>query len=240
MLTGLVQTNLALAGIGVDPTITEVEVAPGRTTTGSFRVANGGEETVRVEVEIEDWLKVRTGKSPIDVGAWFFIDEPAFDLEPKEIKNIGYQIIVPEDVEGELVAMVFFSSIAIGEGSLKLGSRFGVSVYVGVEGTTVLDAEIKDIKYSNEKLTIFLSNTGNIHVRPNGTVYIRDLKGKLIRQQNIPYSAVIFAGGGHAYPLKLEMDKFSPGKYEVEAVFKTRPVYDKEKEFTKKVKIHVE
>ena len=71
LIAFLSYVSFAWAGIGAEPTITELEIVPGHAKTGSFRVANSGEETVLVNVEIEDWLKVRTGGSPVDVKEWF-------------------------------------------------------------------------------------------------------------------------------------------------------------------------
>ena len=240
-LTGIIfLANTALAGIGVQPTVTELEVTPGRMKAGSFRVANAGEEAVLVKVELEDWLKLRIGRSPVDVEDWLVMEETEFELEPSEIKNIGYTVMAPEGVEGELIAMVFFSSAVPGGGTLSIASRFGVSVYAGIEGTEVIDAEIKDINLNNSTLGIIVENHGNVHLRPIGRVLIKDTEDNLIQETKVPYTAVIFAGKTHTYPLALDRDKFSSGDYTVEAIFDTGEVYEKNKVFKKVVSIYVE
>ena len=230
----------AVAGIGVQPTITELRVAPGGAKTGSFRVANSSEEPAAVKVEIEDWLKFRTGESPIDVEAWLFMDETEFELEPNEVRSIGYQIIAPPDIEGELIAMVFFSSQVPGGGTVSITGRFGVALYAGIEGTEVIDADVADLNVSGSSLGVVIENKGNVHLRPYGRVIIRDLEGNFVHEGKIPYSAVIFAGKKHAYPMNLDMEGFSSGNYEVEAIFDTGTIYEKSKTFKKTISIYIE
>jgi len=230
----------ALAGIAVNPTVTELEVAPGRVKAGSFRVGNAGEELVRVKVEVEDWLKLRVGKSPVNIKDWFIIDEPEFELEPSEIKVISYRVMAPEGVEGELIAMVFFSTAVPGGGTLNITSRFGVSVYAGIEGTEVIDPEIREIKTNEQGLGIYVVNKGNVHLRPSGTVAIKDPGGNLIHEKKIPYTAVIFPGKAHTYPVKLDITSLSSGDYEVEAIFDTGTIFEKSKTFKKIVSLYIE
>lgn len=235
----ILPASMALAGIGVQQTVTELEVVPGIEKTATFTVANSDNEEVLVKVQPEDWLKLRIGSSPLEVSEWLTMDEYEFKLEPGEAKNIGYRVKVPHGIEGELVAQVFFASGTIQtSGNINIASRFGVALYVGIEGTEVIAPEIADLKVDKQSVAITVNNLGNVHLRPSGTVTIKDGKGNIEQQMQVPYTAVIFAGKGHTYTVSVDDKKLSRGKKTLEANFTIGSVYGKSKTFSKTISFY--
>ena len=132
---------LVHAGIGVKPTVTELSLSPGKKKAGIFTVLNDGEETVKVKVELEDW---RRREEEVRVDSWLKIKPREFKLAPGKVRKVKYKIKVPEEAEGEMVAMVFFGSLAPAGGGVGIKTRFGVSIYVGIKGTEVIEANINN------------------------------------------------------------------------------------------------
>jgi hypothetical protein len=222
------------AGIGVKPTVVEVEATPGVEKTGSLAVGSSDTEAVIVKVEVEDWLKLRTGSSPVSIKEWLTMDDTELVLEPSETKSIGYRIKIPEGVKGELVAQVFFSSVVPGKGNVNITSRFGIALYVGIEGTEILDPVITDMRIEGSSLGVTIQNNGNIHIRPSGKVVIKDSDGSINQEVQVPYTAVIFAGREHVYGMSVDASKLSRGKkYTLEADISIGKVYGKNKNFSK-------
>jgi hypothetical protein len=234
----ILQAGPALAGIGVEQTVTEIEVVPDVEKAGIFTVANGDNQEVLVRAEPEDWLKLRTGSSPVEVKDWLTIDEAEFKLGPGEVKNIGYRVKVPPGIGGELIAQVFFSSAGPSGGNLNVTSRFGVALYVGIEGTEVIDPEITGIKTDKTIIGITVRNRGNVHLRPSGTVIIKDGKGNIEQQLQVPYTAVIFGSKTHVYAVSVDAKKLSRGKKTLEANFDIGTVYGKTKPFSKTISFY--
>lgn len=233
----ILHNSLAQAGIGVQQPVTEIEVSPNIEKSGVFTVANGDSESVVIKVEPEDWLKLRTGKSPIPVAGWFAM-KPEFKLGPGETRDVGYTVKVPEGVKGELVAQVFFSTGAATGGTLKVTSRFGVALYVGIEGTEIIDPEIKDMSLGGSAISVTIENHGNVHIRPSGKVTIKDSKGNAAQEVDVSYTAVIFSGQAHTYNAEVDVKKLSPGeKYTLEADFTTGTIFGKTKSFSKVVSV---
>lgn len=63
LLLALVFLNLSpflvYGGIGVQPTVTELNLSPGKRKAGTFTVLNDGDKAVKVKVELEDWGEER-------------------------------------------------------------------------------------------------------------------------------------------------------------------------------------
>ncbi|MDD5428578.1 MAG: hypothetical protein PHI58_05005 [Candidatus Omnitrophica bacterium] len=223
-----------LAGIGVKPTVVEVEATPGVEKTGSLTVGHSEAETVVVKVEVEDWLKLRTGSSPISIKQWLIMDDTELVLEPAKAKNIGYRIRVPEGVKGELIAQIFFSGLIPSKGEMNITSRFGIALYVGIEGTEILDPVITDMQINGSALGVTIQNKGNVHIRPVGKVVIKNNDGTINQEVIVPYTAVIFSGRKHSYGVNIDTSRLIKGKkYTIEAEFSTGEIYKKSKDFTK-------
>ena len=224
----LCSTRLLEAGIGVKPTTVEMVVSPGRVTKGVYAIVNEGSETTHVNVDIEDWLKVKTGLSTIPIEKWLTITPMEFDIEPQEVKEVEYLIDPPLDHKGELVAMIFFGTSSQMEGAFGIVSRIGVIVYAAMEGTIDLRCSIADvtvIRAIQEKkeggtidkgviFTIDVENQGNVHIRPTGDITVTD-KDKNTYNVKVERGFPVFPGKRLDYAINWDKKDLSPGKYEV-------------------------
>jgi len=218
-------------GIGVEPTVIEISIAPGGKAKGIFTVVNDGDESVQVVVQPENWPRK---KEAMDVGSWLQIKPQEFTLGPKEIKKVRYKIRVPENAKGELMSMVFFATTAPSMGTLSIRTRFGVALYVAVKGTEILEGKILDLKVEKlkpgeemEKLhfMVLVENIGNVHVRPRGKVVVEDGEGKKLDEVEIQYGWPVFPEDRHLYDGYWETEQILPGIYRAKAIFNYGDIY---------------
>lgn len=241
------QAGLIYAGIGVSPENVEIMVSQGSTTNGTYSVVNDSDAPVHVKVEIEDWLKSRTGKSTIAVEKWLKVEPMEFDMGPKETKNVEYIITPPQDQEGELAAMVFFG-VASKEGAFNIMSRFGVSIYAGIENTIKLDCNIKNVMVARDvrdpkketnlkdKRIVFgvvVENGGNVHIRPTGNIEITGENG-IMDNVKIERGFPVYAGKSLTYSVPWNKKDVPPGKYDVNITLDCGNIYKIDKKIEKK------
>jgi len=242
-------SGLVYAGIGVQPTITEITVKPGSVTKGVFKVANSDEKTLRVTVEIEDWLKKRAGKdSGIDIGQWLKVTPMEFDIEPQQVKEIEYILTPPANARGELIAMIFFGAEVPMQGAMGITARFGVSIYAAMENTMDIQCEITGIKVERniakedtggtvDRGIVFvldLVNNGNVHTRPTGSITVSDEKGNPIAGITIERNFPVFPGQNLSYAIRWDKTDLPEGKYEALVRLDYGKIYNKSQIIEKK------
>jgi len=227
-----ISSLLLYAGIGVEPTVTELSLSPGKRKSGSFMVLNDEDKVIKVKVELEDWPR---GRETIDVGSWLEVEPREFELGSGEVKKVKYKIRVPEEAKGELAAMVFFGSLAPAGGGVGIRTRFGVSVYVAIKGTEVVEANIEKLdvaKYSGEdsdnygiNFGVTVGNVGNVHIRPKGKVVIEDKEGSRIKEVDIFYGLPVSPQGKRTFAAIWKRGVLPPGEYKGKATITYGDLY---------------
>jgi hypothetical protein len=220
------------AWIGVEPTVTELSLPPGERETGTFTVLNDEDKVIRVKVELEDWMRREEG---VGVASWLEVKPIEFELAPGTAKKVKYRIDVPEEVKGELVAMVFFGSLTPAGGGVGIKTRFGVSIYVAIKGTEVVEANIEKLdvaKYGGENsdnygisFGVTVENVGNVHIRPKGKVLVEDREGSRIKDVDIFYGFPVLAQGKRTFAAIWKGGVLSPGEYKGKATISYGELY---------------
>lgn len=208
------------AGISVKPTVTEIRLSPGKRKVGTFTVANDGDNSLHIKVEPEDWMKK---EETVGVSSWLRVKPLEFELAGGDSRKVKYKIEVPQDAEGELVAMVFFGSITPAGGGLGIQTRFGVSIYVAIEGTEVVEANIEKLdatRYGGGSsdnyginFGVTVANTGNVHIRPKGKISIENENGERVKDLDIFYGFPVFPQAKRTFPAIWRGGELPPGEY---------------------------
>lgn len=243
---GLFTPDCSYAGIAIEPTITEITVPADTATKGTFKVTNVGDSSIRVKVEIEDWLKLRLGSSKIPVEKWLTVTPMEFDVGPKGTEEVEYIINIPKGYEGEVAAMVFFSSQVEEAGAFNIMSRFGVSIYAAVQDSIVLACNIKDIKVLKDMekkegaepvdrgvlFVIDIENKGNVHLRPTGTIKIISRDGTEYFV-NIGRGFPVYPGKVLSYAIPWPNKDIKPGRYQARVSLDYGNIYNIDKKAEK-------
>lgn len=203
--------GVSFAGIGVDPVILEVLVNRGLPAKGIFKVLNTGKNPVHIRVSPEKWQ----GMDP-DINIWLMLNPREFELAQNERREVAYTITPTDDSNGELRCMVFFVADEMGENRSNVGIRFGVPIYAVVSGTEILDVEISgvEIKYAEKVLngTILVNNRSNIHIRPDISVDVLDIKDRLVSSYNLSHGQPAQAGQNRPFEFEQYL-VLNDGKY---------------------------
>ncbi len=225
-------SSVLYAGIGVEPTVTELSLSPGKRKAGSFTVLNDEDKVIGVKVELEDWLRRAEG---IEVPSWLEVKPREFEIGPGEVRKVKYKIEVPQEVKGELVAMVFFGSLTPGGGGVGIRTRFGVSIYVAIKGTEVVEANIEKLdvaKYGGENsdnygisFGVTVENEGNVHIRPKGKVLVEDREGNRIKEADIFYGLPVLPQGKRTFAANWKGGVLPPGEYKGKATISYGELY---------------
>lgn len=171
---------------------------PGKTVTTQLKVKNAGTETERLKIDIlkfnayeESGKPALMDLDPTDTfDDWVSFSEREFALTPEEWKTVTVTFTVPETAAfGYYYAFVFSRS----NEDTELRSQ-QTAVVGGTATLVLLEARVPDAKrevtlseFSTDKkvyeflptrFTVFLKNTGNVHVAPRGNIFLSDWKGK--------------------------------------------------------------
>ncbi|MDA7858001.1 hypothetical protein N9A72_00740 [bacterium] len=211
--------HTSFAGIVVNPVRKEVLIPRGGRYEGDYQIWNNSMEKVHVIVKPREWFKLEKNKN-IDINSWLEISPQEFNINPGGKKQIHYKVVVPEVATGELAAMISFSGH--GEKESMLNVIFSVPLYVMIEGTRVVKWKINkvDIKQNNSNLrvAVVVENKGNIHLRPKGTVVIKNKKNVTLKEIELNSGLPVYPGKKRAYFGDWNEVNLKAGKYIAEAI----------------------
>lgn len=184
------QENDQALNLTVSPPVIELIASPGEQVIERFRVRNNNSEPVVLQIEARRLISDPTEGSPVPENEaqgeelqWVTFDRPEFTANPLEWQDITFTIDIPEDaaygyyyvfrispkegaqiettgatVQGELLVVTLLNVLQDGALSttelVSFGAENAVSEYLPVD------------------FNVRLKNTGNIHVKPQGNIFI--------------------------------------------------------------------
>lgn len=191
-------------GLEISPPLAELKADPGQTVTAKVKVRNVTRETLIVNAEVNDFtagneedgqprLLLEEGeKSPYSVKDWITtISE--ITLKSEEQKPVTITLQVPQNASpGGHYGVVRFTGTPPGvEGTgVSLSASIGALVLVNVSGDVQESAKIVELftAQNGEKRGFFeygpitlaerIENTGNVHIKPTGTVRVTNMFGQ--------------------------------------------------------------
>lgn len=171
----------------ISPNRMEISLYGGREYEGFITVKNTEDRELHMSVRIEDWARGVEGKpkSPDNSFGWLQINPVGFELKAGNAQKVSYKIVVPKGRKGELNAMIFIEGkpAEVKEGSIGINTSIGVPIYVMIKGTEKYRAELEDLlvsKNSPLELAVKIKNSGNVHIRPAGSIEIKNRKGEAV------------------------------------------------------------
>jgi P pilus assembly chaperone PapD len=213
------------AFLRVTPSMNELVVNPGQDYKGVLLVENPSDEKTLVSIDVKDWWKESTGQQTVPLSQWLTIKSAKpFVLKPGGKKKINYKISLTPGTTGEVAAMIFFQTMPVHkvEGKNIISTRNGVSLYVVAVGSANVEGVATDIQASFSGATLkstinfstLIKNTGDIHVRPGGTVSIFS-KGKLVESAKLEWGWPIYPNQEHRFNATSEKKDWQAGRYTV-------------------------
>lgn len=199
LCSGIFAVAPAVHALTLIPPSVELNVTPGQKIETEVKLFNETQEAVQLYTEAVNFTADgETGNPSYDFGgtvtdlsSWFQIEKGPIALTPGQRLAVPITLNIPADAEpGGHYAALFFSNTPPqeqGAGQIAIGMKLGTLFLVRVEGTIVEQGSLEEFFLEAGKSTLsrlpahfFLrfQNTGNIHLRPAGTVNIINMFGK--------------------------------------------------------------
>jgi hypothetical protein len=183
---------------------------PGEQTELSVELFNAGKNDVKVLTYAADIYSLVNGGFGVELSdepasgttTWLDYKTQTFDLPHGEGRIESFTVEVPKDTApGEYItSLVIQTAEAVkGEGDLTVDQilRQAIAVAITVPGEEHPALEIGAVTYKDnpliDSLLIEVRNTGNLHLKPEGTVQIVDATGATVLDVNVGMDSV-YAG----------------------------------------------
>jgi len=198
-----VSAQIVTGGISVSPYIIEQVVKPGQVVTTTITVTNLFDQSQTLYALIKDFkargeggeaLLLPPGSEKSSLASWVELPKEGIHFDPKETKKIPITIRIPEKTGGgggHFGAIVFSTTPPEvgGEGEgvyISFVHQVGVLVFLYSPAQAIEEARIRE--FSTDKtiygtpfrvhFTIRVENLGNVHIRPYGSIQIKNMLGK--------------------------------------------------------------
>jgi hypothetical protein len=213
IMVGLISPPLE-AALNITPTYQLFSLKKGKRAKGEFKLTNTGTKEMKITPSYKDWFTHPANKE-IQTSDWFEIESEPFVLAPTESRIVHFKVTAPKKAKGELVAMSSFL-IEIEEEQF-LNKRLSVAIYVGIEGTEKLKGKLAGVSVTPKNKTvqagIMLENQGNVHIRPEGLIQLRNESNRPVANVLIKKARPTFPGGRQVYSNVVRDLELKPGLY---------------------------
>ncbi len=186
-------------GIAVSPPTFEVSSNPGDDISNVIRVQNLSEEPMTVTSETRNFtalgdegaVGLTDEETGFSLAKWVTVTPVTATIEPKQSFTFAYTIEVPSNAEpGGHFGSVIFRTTAVSNNNTtgtsvaqEVGSLLLVKVSGDVREKLKFDSFVAKqsfYEYGPVDLELKFTNTGNVHVKPTGSVIITDIFGNKV------------------------------------------------------------
>jgi hypothetical protein len=173
-----------------------VRLPPGATGKAVLTVTNSHDQTYDVELSEKPWFIYPDNKT-IQVEDWLKLPgKTHFRLKPGKSREVTVKFRCPKNAVGELMGMVSFAYQGMQPSMIT--PMISTAVYLEVEGTEKNAGEIEAVgagtRANQFQVGAQVKATGNVRLRPVGSIKILDDKGALVAEYKVPEANPIFPG----------------------------------------------
>lgn len=208
------QASNSAQGLQVSPTRIEInQINPGESRSFNVGVMNVTASDLTYESLVSDFTSSNETGSPklmvdeslpesVSIKSWIKGLPDEFSLKARETKEFNLQINVPEDAEfGGHYGAVLFPGVEpdVDSTGVGLSASTGVLILVSVGDSSdiIEDAELEGFYsaigedqnwfFENSPIDFIvrIKNTGNVHVKPVGSIEISNMFGNVIKEVDI-------------------------------------------------------
>jgi hypothetical protein len=182
--------------VTVSPTFIELSTKPGSAVTQSVRLRNNTNNEIKVKPQVRLMGGNEQGELTIKDTKeaylnWLTVSQDEVTLKPREWSTVNFTIDVPEDAAfGYYWAITFTSEDkrTNPETGATLTASLAVPVLLSVEKAGAkVEGKFLDFKtdkfyyeYPPVTFTTQFQNNGNVHIRPQGNIFIKDFLGRTV------------------------------------------------------------
>ncbi len=212
------QTPTNMRAFVVIPPKLELTAKTGEVIADVIRLQNQTEGEVTVSVGMSDFI-VRGKRGTVELvdaetagewalSQWLTLNTNTLVIPAGEQGSVSLTISVPEDaLPGGRYASVYFSESGFaeeGQTATAVATEIRSLVLLRIEGPITEEALIRRFEtprfseYGPIKFTTELANLGNFHIRPLGTISIKNIVGKTVANLDLEENN-IFPGASREY-----------------------------------------
>lgn len=225
--------------ITISPPSLSFTVDPGDRKEGRLGLMNDSSEDILFDVLSYDMIVNDNLGTPeilpagtiannkYSASSWIGVDTPTVLVKANSRVDINYYTQIPADAGpgGHYAAIVYRPKrIETAKGSgAAINTQLATLVYYDVAGDIKESATVKRFtapglsEYGPVKLTTEITNDGDTHIRPTGTLTVKDMLGKTVVTKELT-TANIFPGGISRVIEESVGKKWMFGKYEAKIV----------------------
>jgi hypothetical protein len=216
--------------LGASPASLDMTLDRGKTAAQTVLLFNQGKDPVTVTAYAWDWWHepgnprkfAPPGTLPHSAAKWISFVPEKVTVSPGKGANVTVVIATPSDASAGNYAVAWFEAIPDakpGAKELRVGARIGVLVLTEVRGQSKPAVTVDALTISPPtasqplKADIKITNSGDVHLFPKGTLVIMDHKRKLVGHVGFDKQRLL-PGEDRKVTLKYGGD-LKPGDYEV-------------------------
>jgi hypothetical protein len=221
---------LGLTAVGQAGSFFDVTIAPGTTLTLDVNRTNPGSRAVTARSYAGSVFTIvnggfgatASGASATGATRWVNYPEEVFLLAPKTTSTKSFTVTVPAGTApGEYISSIVLqdSAVTAGSGPVALARvlRQAIAISIRVPGALTPGFSLGAVSHSsvagNSVVSVDLTNQGNQHLRPAGTLTIRDASQRIVSQAPLTLGTV-YAGMSSTVAVTLN-GALLPGGYTV-------------------------
>lgn len=185
-------------GMTISPPTFELSANPGDTIKNSVRVDNLTPESLTVFVDKKNFtalgeegqVELTEDNSTFSLASWITVSASSANIPAKGSHTFDFTIAVPANAEpgGKFGSIVFRTNPKpVNETGLAIGQEVGALVLLKIAGDLKDEATIEAFKaaksfmeYGPVAFETRVKNSGNVHVKPTGSVTITDIFGNKV------------------------------------------------------------
>lgn len=205
----------AKAGLRIQPVKVSHTIDKGGSVSGTISLSNVGDEDLRIEVKVEDFVPTAGSRGVQFVGRapglttaidWITLGSgtTSFELLKDATIEIPYTIQAPLDAEpGSHFGVAFFKGTKLQgaeDEQLKVGTQVGMLMLITVPGNHLQKGRILDftgprfVQKGPVDFKIKFENTGTVHFEPKGKIILRNIFGRQVGEVPVEGNVVLPTG----------------------------------------------
>ncbi|MCX6646883.1 MAG: hypothetical protein NTY09_11120 [bacterium] len=213
----------------------------GDSFSDAIPVTNISDESINIRIYAGDWVRVSgqtsgysfdlpTGNEDRSLTEWLIFSPERMTIEPGETKDIRFEINVPVDINlnGSYWAVIFIENVPVEEPGdmtprpdamqvgISVAFRYALQIYTTIEGTEIRNVTFRSLDIAQAEqgldITAILENLGNIYLRPEVWLELRDTAGEVVYRQDY-IDQTLLPESARNYIFEVRDLSVAPGRY---------------------------
>jgi hypothetical protein len=194
---------LGASALTISPPLMEFDARPGDSLVDVVKLYNETQEQLTLTGSVQNFKAMGETGTPefsatetTGLSSWIKLDETTVTLAPGERKSVLFTVAVPGNAEpgGHFAGILWATGGSAEEGATGVGlvAKTGTLVLVRVAGLVTEAGRI--VEFATDKASydylpatfgIRFENTGNVHLKPAGTIEVKDMWGKKVASMEV-------------------------------------------------------